>query len=183
MAAPRFGQRERGAGSGREGGAGGWNLLESSPERPNKEMPQTAPLPHNVSHAHPSGGDQAGSPCSPDLSLFIQHFHMVRSSSELSLPLREVDASYDALLPRLSLKCEPSSLIVQPLPSSKSGSDLNSWPLKDLPPFSPQPSSRITVLPQASQPGSAFPPGLPCWASLIQAAGGAVMPVLERFIL
>lgn len=72
-----------------------------------------------ASHTLPSAGDQAGSPCTPDPSLFIQHFHVVSSSSELSLPLREVDAPYDNLLPshRLSLKCEPRSLAVQPSPS------------------------------------------------------------------
>lgn len=39
-------------------------------------------------------------PAPPDPSLFIHRFHVVRSSSsELSLPLREVDAPYDNLLP------------------------------------------------------------------------------------
>lgn len=71
----------------------GWSLLQRGSTRKCHR-----PWPHDLAHTHPSGGDQAGSPCSPDPSLFI-HFHVVRSSSELSLPLREVDAPYDNLLP------------------------------------------------------------------------------------
>lgn len=99
-------------------GKGCWWWAAGWAELCSREAPQGNATDHcpTASHTHPSGGDQAGSPCSPDPSLFIQHFHVVRSSSELSLPLREVDAPYDNLLPshRLSLKCEPRSLAVQP---------------------------------------------------------------------
>lgn len=59
----RFGRRERGTGGELRGG------LESSQRGPTRKRHR--PLPHDVAHAHPSGGNQAGSPCFPDLSLFI----------------------------------------------------------------------------------------------------------------
>lgn len=72
-------------------GAGCWQWavggLELSPERPNKEMP---PNPQSVSPTPTLPGvTRLVLPAAPhDLSLFIQHFHVLRSSSELSPPLK-----------------------------------------------------------------------------------------------
>lgn len=78
---PPLGWRERGVGSGL------WGGLEFSPERPNKEMP---PNPQSVSPTPTLPGvTRLVLPAAPhDLSLFIQHFHVLRSSSELSPPLK-----------------------------------------------------------------------------------------------